>query len=222
MENDTRLSHRPLREVVAEEIRAMIMGGQIAPGERLIEDKLAAELGVSRNPVREAIRSLEATGLVDVVPRKGAYACLVDGEDIRQIQELRAAINGWAAELAATRRTEDDVRRLRSCVEAGRAASNAGDGVRAAEQHREFHLAMEDAAGNPFIGLVLNPLRHRTEMVFSVLLDRRGALAWDEHEAIFDAVVERDTARARALVEAHILSALVHYEQAVESHEPLS
>ena len=123
METDTRLTHRPLREVVAEEIRAMIMGGQIAPGERLIEDKLAAELGVSRNPVREAIRSLEATGLVDVVPRKGAYACLVDGNDIRQIQELRAAINGWAAELAAVRRTDGDVRRLRSCVEAGRAAS---------------------------------------------------------------------------------------------------
>ena len=111
METDTRLTHRPLREVVAEEIRAMIMGGQIAPGERLIEDKLAAELGVSRNPVREAIRSLEATGLVDVVPRKGAYACLVDGNDIRQIQELRAAINGWAAELAAVRRTDGDVRR---------------------------------------------------------------------------------------------------------------
>ena len=123
MEADTRLTHRPLREVVAEEIRSMIMSGEIAPGERLIEDKLAAELGVSRNPVREAIRSLEATGLVDVVPRKGAYACLVNGEDIRQIQELRAAINGWAAELAAARRTGEDIRRLRSCVEAGRAAS---------------------------------------------------------------------------------------------------
>jgi DNA-binding GntR family transcriptional regulator len=222
MEADTRLTHRPLREVVAEEIRSMIMSGEIAPGERLIEDKLAAELGVSRNPVREAIRSLEATGLVDVVPRKGAYACLVDGEDIRQIQELRAAINGWAAELAAARRTDEDIRRLRSCVEAGRAASTDGDGVRAAEQHREFHLAMEDAAGNPFIGLVLEPLRHRTEMVFSVLLDRRGALAWDEHEAIFDAVVDRDTMRARVLVEEHILSALVHYEQAVEAHDPLT
>ena len=219
MEPDSRLSHRPLREVVAEEIRAMIMSGAIAPGERLVEDKLAAELGVSRNPVREAIRSLEATGLVDVVPRKGAYACLVNRDDVRQIQELRAAINGWAAELAATRRTDADVRRLRACVEAGRAASNAGDGVRAAEQHRDFHLAMEDAAGNPYIGVVLNPLRHRTEMIFSILLDRRGALSWDDHEAICNAVVDRDGARARVLVEDHILSALEHYEQAVEPRE---
>jgi DNA-binding GntR family transcriptional regulator len=222
METDTRLSHRPLREVVAEEIRAMIMSGAIAPGERLVEDKLAVELGVSRNPVREAIRSLEATGLVDVVPRKGAYACLVNGEDIRQIQELRAAINGWAAELAAARRTDEDIRRLRACVAAGREASKAGDGVRAAEQHREFHLAMENAAGNPFIGVVLNPLRHRTEMIFSILLDIRGALAWDDHEAICDAVVEGDAARARTLVEEHILSALEHYEQAVEPREALS
>jgi DNA-binding GntR family transcriptional regulator len=216
-DTDGRLTHRPLREVVAAEIRGMIVSGQIAPGERLVEDKLAAELGVSRNPVREAIRSLEATGLVDVVPRKGAYACLVDGDDIRQIQELRAAINGWAAELAAVRRTEDHLRRMRSCIDVGRASSMADDAVRAAEQHREFHLIMESAAGNPFIGVVLNPLRHRTEMVFSILLDRRGALAWDEHEEIYDAIADKDPELARLLVERHILSALTHYEQALES-----
>jgi DNA-binding GntR family transcriptional regulator len=218
METDSRLSHRPLREVVAEEIRAMIVSGAIAPGERLVEDKLADELGVSRNPVREAIRLLEATGLVDVVPRKGAYACLVDGDDIRQIQELRAAINGWAAELAAVRRTDADIHEMRHCIETGRAASSAGDAVRAAEQHRQFHLAMEGAAGNPFIGVVLNPLRHRTEMVFSILLDRRGALAWDEHREICDAIADGDAARSRQLVEHHILSALELYEQAVEPH----
>jgi DNA-binding GntR family transcriptional regulator len=220
-EADSRLSHRPLREVVAEEIRGMIMSGAIAPGERLVEDKLAAELGVSRNPVREAIRSLEATGLVDVIPRKGAYACLVDSDDIRQIQELRAAINGWSAELAAVRRTDEDVRRMRACIESGRASSDAGDAVRAAEQHREFHLIMEGAAGNPYIGVVLNPLRHRTEMVFSILLDRRGSLAWEEHKDICDAIAAGDQARSRQLAELHILSALKHYEQALEASDAL-
>ncbi len=219
MDPESRLSHRPLREVVAEEIRAMIVSGEIAPGERLVEDKLAEELGVSRNPVREAIRSLEATGLVDVVPRKGAYACLVGGEDIRQIQELRAAINGWAAELAADRRSDAQVRRMRDCIDAGLAASKAGDTVRAAEQHRDFHLLMEEAAGNPFIGMVLNPLRHRTEMVFSILLDRRGALAWDEHREICEAIADSDTTRARQLVEHHILTALEHYEAGPEKVE---
>ena len=213
---DSHLAHRPLRELVAEEIRGMIVSGAIAPGERLVEDKLAAELGVSRNPVREAIRSLEATGLVDVVPRKGAYACLVDGDDIRQIQELRAAINGWSAELAARRRSEEDVHRMRACIEAGRAYSDAGDAVRAAEQHREFHFIMEAAAGNPFIGVVLNPLRHRTEMVFSVLLHHRGSLAWEEHLEICDAIADGDPIRSRRLAEEHILSALELYEQALE------
>ncbi len=219
MDTDSRLSHRPLRVVVADEIRSMIMNGTIAPGERLVEDKLAAELGVSRNPVREAIRSLEATGLVDVVPRKGAYACHLHGDDVRQIQELRSAINGWAAELAATRRSDHDLRRMHACIADGRAASMAGDIVRAAEQHREFHLIMEGAAGNPFIGMVLNPLQHRTEMVFSILLGRRGALAWDEHEAIYEAIAAGDAARSRALVEHHILSALEHYEQGTEPRE---
>ena len=85
-------SYRPLREVVAEEIRAMIVRGDLAPGERLLEDRLAEQLGVSRNPVREAIRSLEATGLVEVVPRRGAYVSRLDVEDARQLLEVRGIL----------------------------------------------------------------------------------------------------------------------------------
>jgi DNA-binding GntR family transcriptional regulator len=89
-------SHRTLREVVAEEIRSMILDGSLLPGERLLEDRLAEQLGVSRNPVREAIRALEGTGLVEVVPRRGAYVANLDPDQAHQLLELRSVIEAYA------------------------------------------------------------------------------------------------------------------------------
>lgn len=205
------LDHRPLREIVAERIRSMIIGGTLKPGQRLIEGHIAEQLGVSRNPVREAIRSLEATGLIEVVPRKGAQVSQIDVEEVRQIQELRFAIEGLAAELAAQRRTEDDVARLRECIDRGLAATKSGDKVGAATWHREFHIALERAAGNPYIERALSPLRHRTELVFSVLQEARGTITWREHRAISDAVAKGDAERARDLMRQHITVAVRHF-----------
>jgi DNA-binding GntR family transcriptional regulator len=207
------LEHRPLREIVAERIRMMIIGGTLQPGERLIEGHIADQLGVSRNPVREAIRSLEATGLIEVVPRKGAHVSRIDVEEVRQIQELRFAIESLAAELAAARRTDDDVARLRECIEQGLAATKSGDKVGAAAWHRNFHIALERAAGNPYIERALSPLRHRTELMFSVLQEERGAITWKEHRAIMNAVARSDAKAARDLMREHISIALRHFEK---------
>lgn len=204
-------SHRPLRELVAEDIRGMIMSQQLLPGARLIEADLAEQLGVSRIPVREAIRLLEATGLVEVVPRKGAHVAVVDATDIQHIQELRVAIEGFAAEMAALRRTPENVADLTQCVELGLAASESGDLVGAAVYHRDFHLAMERAAHNPYLGLVVNPLRQRTEMVFSVLLERRGSMAWDQHRRLLDTIAAADPVQARIEMEGHIREAMSHW-----------
>ena len=104
-------SHRTLREVVADEIHGMIMRGELEPGERLYEDRLALQLGVSRNPVREAIRALEGTGLVEVLPRRGAYVSRIEPDQIVQLLELRCVIEAYAAERAAIRRTDADLDR---------------------------------------------------------------------------------------------------------------
>ena len=101
--------HLTLRESVAGEIRRMIMDGQLAPGERLFEDRLAEQLGVSRNPVREAIRALEGSGLVEVRPRRGAYVSQLDPHQATQLLELRAVIESYAARLAARNRTHADL-----------------------------------------------------------------------------------------------------------------
>ena len=197
-------SHRTLREEVAAEIHSLILLGELAPGERLVEDRLASELGVSRNPVREAIRLLESTGLVEVVPRRGTYVTSVDVDDLGQLLELRTVIEGYAAELAATRATPDDVAALTAIVTSGLDATERGDVVTAAGAHRSFHQELERVAGNRYITEVAAPLRNRTELVFSLLLDRRRQLTWTEHEAIVAAIGTGDGAGARAAVSAHL------------------
>lgn len=198
-------SHRPLREVVAEEIRKMILRGDLATGERLLEDKVAEQLGVSRNPVREAIRSLEATGLVEVIPRRGTYVSRVDAEDIRKLLAVRGLLEGYAAaEAAAQAATPELVDALTRCIDQGKAASTTGNHVRAAEVHRDFHVLVERAADNPYIEQVVQPLRQRTEMVFSLLHEERGHLTWHEHERVRDAIAAGDPDAAMSAVRDHL------------------
>lgn len=210
-------SHRTLREIVSDEIRAMITRGELKPGERLFEDRLAEQLGVSRNPVREAIRALEGTGLVEVVPRRGAYVSEFDVAEVLHLLELRCVLEAYAARLAAEHRTDDDIARLDRCLADGRQASYEQDYVRAATFHREFHLAIEQASANPYISGVVAPLRHQTELVFSMLLDARGVLSWDEHQAIRDAIVERDTEEARVRTFDHMASVVRDLQQRVSA-----
>ena len=200
--------HKPLREIVADEIREMILRGDLQPGDRLYEDKIAQDLGVSRNPVREAIRALEATGLIEVTPRIGASVTSFDVEDLSQLLEVRSVLEAYAAERAAENRGDDDVDEIDRCLREGRAASAADDLVTAAECHRDFHLAVEKAAGNRHIEKTVAPLRHHTELVFSVLSDTRSMLSWDEHEKIRDAIADGDPNAARSSAIDHMRSVI--------------
>lgn len=202
--NSVGATHRTLRQAVADEIHGLITSGELKPGERLVEDRLAARLGVSRNPVREAIRLLESTGLVEVLPRRGAYVTSVDVDDIIQVLHLRAVLEGYAAACAAERRTPDDVKAIRHWIKEGRAATRAGDIVRSAECHRSFHLEIERVAGNRYLVEVSEPLRNRTELVFSLLIEQRGRITWSEHDEIVTAIDAGDPEAARRAVNDHL------------------
>lgn len=197
-------SHRTLREIVADEIQQMIMRGELVPGERLLEDRLAEQLGVSRNPVREALRVLETTGLVEVLPRRGAYVSTLDPASLRQLLELRGVLETYAARLAALHRTEEQVAELEQVIGEGRQATLANDLVHASGCHRRFHEVLEAASQNAHLSNVVAPLRNQTEVVFSVLQDDRGLLAWDEHEAIFRAIAAQDAEAAERATAEHM------------------
>ena len=204
-----------LRQVVAGKLRSLILEGELKPGERLVEGHLAERLGVSRNPVREAMRSLEATGLIEVMPRRGAFVSSLDPCAVHHIQHIRILVEGYAAEQAAQRQDPECIQRILHCLNEGRRATERGDAVTAAAYHRDFHLAVEQAAGIPFLNQVLDPLRNQTEMVFSVVTDTRGDITWEEHEAIYAAVASGDTAAARHAVDRHISNALASFQDAV-------
>ena len=119
--------HAPLSDVVADKLRHGIASGRYKPGERLVEERLAAELGVSRNPVREAIRSLASEGLIEVTPRRGAVVMSLDRDDAWEMIEVRAALEGLNARLAARRRPAHLIDQLKAVLEQGRAmAASAG------------------------------------------------------------------------------------------------
>ena len=101
-------NHRPLREIVYEELKRQILVGEIAPGTRMMEVELAEDMGVSRTPVREAIRKLEKEGLVTIEPRRGAYASDISIKDMVDVLEVRQMLEGMAASMAAQKVTEEE------------------------------------------------------------------------------------------------------------------
>jgi DNA-binding GntR family transcriptional regulator len=203
-ERHLRLDHQSLREAVVDALRQSIIDGDLVAGERLVEERLAERLGVSRNPIREAIRTLESMGLITVIPRRGAYVADLDLKDIRLMQEVLVTLDRWIVQAAAIRHDKGDIIEMDKCLRLGREASEVGDLIAAAEQHRAFHLAIEAATKNPYATVAMNPLRQRAELVFAMLVHHRGPVGWDDHQAIRDAIVRRDVELAWKLTNQHV------------------
>ena len=131
-------TYKPLRELVFEAIREAIVDGTLEPGERLMEAQLAEDLGVSRTPVREAIRQLELAGFVVMIPRRGAYVADISIKDVADVFEIRGALEALAASLAAERASEEEIEQLeRLLVEIGKSV-----------EERDVELLVE--LGHPF------------------------------------------------------------------------
>jgi len=182
-----------------------ISDGSLAPGERLTQEEIAQQLAVSRQPVLQALRLLKKDGFVQDAPGRGLQVAPLDVQAIRNIYQVRGALDALAARLAAQRR----FRMAPQLLEAGRAAAR-GDNVAAMiEADLAFHRALYEAAGNPLIGESAQlHWRHLKRVMGAVLQEMRQREAvWDEHQAIADAIAAGDADRAARLIDEHSLKA---------------
>ena len=199
-------SYQPLREVVAEALRDAIKSGTLAPGQRLMEIQLAEELGVSRTPVREAIRKLEQEGYVVTVPRRGAYVASVSIRDINEIFEIRAALEVLACELAAERITEEEQERLERLLVAIGGQIEAGDMEKIVETDMRFHDLLYQASRNTRLVGIISNLREQLTRFRSASMSFPGRLkeTLEEHREIVDAIAQGDVQGAKQAAEAHM------------------
>lgn len=196
-------SYANLGDLVIAEIRAAILGGDLAPGQRLTQEQLAADLGVSRIPVREALRVLEAEGLVEARSGRGVAVVEFTRDEAADILTVRGALEGLAARLAAAHMSPDDVAASLTAVREGRLASERGDHALASVAHTRFHLDLVRATGNSQLRSELETMPATTEWIVSGLLKSRAVYSWQEHEQILDAVAARDGDRAEKLMLLH-------------------
>lgn len=196
-------AHANLGDLVASEIRAAILSGALEPGERLKQEKLAGDLNVSRIPVREALRTLEAEGLIENISGRGSRVVAITPEDAADALMVRGTLEGLAARLAAARVTKDDIRVLRDIIAEGRAATENQDQAAANDAHTRFHLELARAAGNASLYEQFEALPAKTEWIMFSLLKTRGPVSWDEHQDIVDAVAEGKADLAEELTKHH-------------------
>ncbi|NLW17322.1 MAG: GntR family transcriptional regulator [Firmicutes bacterium] len=202
-------NYKPLRENVFEHLREAILKGQLAPGERLMEMQLAAEMGVSRTPVREAIRKLELEDLVVIIPRRGAYVAGLSIKDVAETFEVRAALEALAASLAAERITPEELEEMERILARVGAAAEADDRPQLVALDEEFHNLLYKASRNERLMQILSNLREQIKRFRSTTLAVPGRVpeVLQEHRKIAAAITQQDAELAHK-------SALEHIENA--------
>ncbi len=202
-------NYKPLRELVFESLREAIIQGRLKPGERLMEMQLAEEMGVSRTPVREAIRKLELEGFVVMIPRKGAYVSGISVKDIVDVFEVRAALEGLAAGLAAERITDEELDKLERLLVKITEISDKDDLEDIVEIDTQFHDLIYKACRNERLVQIITHLKEQIQRFRTTSLAQPGRLrdALSEHRLIVEAISDRNVETAQALAREHIENA---------------
>ena len=191
-----------LVDVAQDYIRTRIAAGDFPPGHRLKERDLSDETGISRIPIREAIRSLASEGFVTLVPRRGAVVTQLQPEILDEIFEVREALEVQECALAAKRASEGEIERMRESAEAAERALRAGDAEGVNEANARFHEILVEASHNDTLAGVLRPLKNRLNWILRQNED--ATLVCREHRDILEAIVSGDVDQARAVATSHV------------------
>lgn len=196
----------PLRDVVFNTLRQAILTGELKPGERLMEIHLANRLGVSRTPIREAIRKLELEGLVTMIPRRGAEVAQITEKSMSDVLEVRRALDALCVELACERISDEDIRDLKDACDNFERAVRSKDAKKIAQADVELHNIIVKATGNSRLIQLINNLseqmyRYRYEYIKDA---SQHARLIEEHRIIYKSIVRKDKETASRAAKMHI------------------
>ncbi|MGJ5892342.1 GntR family transcriptional regulator [Streptomyces niveiscabiei] len=193
----------PLRDRVYEALLELIITRALRPGQHLVESELAGHLGVSRQPVREALQRLNTEGWVDLRPAQGAFVHEPTEEEADQLLTVRTLLEAEAARLAAAQPTDAGLAELRDIHEQGLDAVARDDVDAAVALNARFHAVIMDLAGNTVLTGLAAQVDRRVRWYYTPIARQRGRKSWDEHRELIAAIAERDEERATRLMREH-------------------
>jgi len=194
--------HQTLREKILETIRDAILKGSLKPGEKVAEPELAERFGISRTPIREAFRQLESEGYLTVIPRKGAVVAALSEKDVDEFYAIKSILEGYAAELAATRLSQKEIEKLQAINEKLRNLAAEGDVKNFYRAHNEFHDLFIKAADNQKLAELIQQLGMKFLRLRMASLSAPGRMniSVAEHERLIEAFKMQDGHLAESLV----------------------
>ena len=209
MSEDLKLNmnaYLPLRDVVFQTLREAILKGDLRPGERLMELQLASKLGVSRTPIREAIRILEQEGLAVTIPRKGAEVARMTEKNMEDVLQIREALDDLAVQIACDKMTEDQLTNLSLAMNNFENAIQAGNLDRIIACDVEFHDIIYESTDNPKLVTLLNNLREQIYRYRVEYLKEKEnyPMLIQEHKAILNALKEKNKECVVTAMHTHI------------------
>lgn len=199
-----------LNEQAYQAIKEAILTFKLEPGASLVESELAKQLGMSKTPVRDALLQLEREGLVTKVLFKGTYVSEISRQNITDIFEIRAVLEGLAARLAVQNVTDEDLRRAASIVDAHDATLREGNPDKTQQWNKEFHELIIGLSGNNQLKVFLANLDDRLRRFRTLSIYQRGQSekSAEEHRKVLQALQKRDPDQAERMMRAHLRSVL--------------
>ena len=203
----------PLRQSVYDALIDLIVGGELTPGQHMVETDLARQLGVSRQPIREALHRMEAEGWVDLRPSQGAFVHVPTDSEVDELLDVRALLEAETARLAAAGRGEQapqapqarqaQLARLREICAEGQAAAEADDFGRAVAANNAFHAEIAAMGGNAVLAELADIVGRRVQWYYRMVAPARGHGSWAEHAEMIDVIEAGDPERAQAMARKH-------------------
>jgi DNA-binding GntR family transcriptional regulator len=211
----------PLRESVHEALLELIITRALQPGQHLVESELAAHLGISRQPVREALQRLSTEGWVDLRPALGAFVHAPTEEEADQLLVVRSLLETESVRLAAANATPESITRLRGLCEQGVQALEADDVDGVVAANAALHTAVTELSGNKVLAELAAQVDRRVRWYYTPIARQRGHASWTEHAALIDALADHDGERAAQVMREHTEHTRRSYHQrlATESEE---